>query len=90
MVNPKLLEAAKQYLRSHARFVTWDNYEDMENQDKWLHTYEFLREDKMSIKEFVYLHLSTDIQRVKNEVANEDGQPFGHSLCAQFLDEDMN
>jgi hypothetical protein len=65
--NKKLLETARNYLYSYARFCAWDNHDDMEDSDRWQHTFDFLSKGKTSIENFIKKYLTDEIPKAKNE-----------------------
>jgi hypothetical protein len=61
----KMLEAAKQYLYAEARFVAWDNHDDMDEASCWEHTFNFLVDDEISIEEFIKTYLPDEVEAAK-------------------------
>lgn len=78
----KLLHIARNYITSDIKFIMWDNYEDMENCDKWKHTYDVLIEGteyaQYSLVDFIKLHIPSEIYKTILAVETEAGESFYH------------
>jgi len=66
----KTLEAAKNYLYAEARFVAWDNHDDMTETGNWEHTFNFLVDNKVSIEAFVKEYLPEVVPLAKADAVD--------------------
>ncbi len=82
--NKKLLEAARNYLYAYARSQAWDNHDDVDDSDRWEHTFEFLTDNKVSIEEFIKKYLPEDIQKAKNEAVEGYDEEFYEGAFDSF------
>ena len=63
----KVLEAARGFLYAYARFCAWDNHDDMDDSDRWEHTFNFLYNEKLSIYEFIKKYLPEEVPKARKE-----------------------
>jgi hypothetical protein len=69
-------DVAASFLMTYARFCVWDNHDDMQDMERWEHTFDYLVGEKISVEDFIVKYMPEEIQRVKDVLLEEEGEEW--------------